>query len=132
MSRGTPSRRSCRARVQTVYEFELGFKRESLAKQKVMGLVAGSAAAKAGLKEGDELVGWDVSGGDPDKEVRLVQVLRKPDIVTVSYLPRGKKSEVLQFSATKEDGRRAGESGRRGGQKASRSGTEGDREFDAG
>ncbi len=82
--------------ISPVYAFELGFDRERSTKEKrVVDLVPGSAAAEAGLKEGEELAGWSIFA-DADKEVRL-QVKRNGQVETVTYLPRGKKSEVLQF-----------------------------------
>ncbi|MEW6252719.1 MAG: hypothetical protein AB1716_18945, partial [Planctomycetota bacterium] len=87
-----------RGKVQAVYEFELGFEREeSLRQSRVVGLKEGSAAAKAGLKEGDELVGWNIRG-DPDVKVQL-QVLRGDQLRTISYFPRGAKTMALQFAA---------------------------------
>ncbi len=83
--------------VRKVYEFQLGFDREaSLATQRVIGLVGGSAAAKAGLREGDALVGWDIHG-EADKEIRL-QVRRGDKLHTIRYFPRGAAVEILQFA----------------------------------
>jgi len=86
-----------RGRVRTVYEYELGFDRgRSLKDERVRGLVNGSAAAKAGLREGDELVGWDIHG-DADKRIRL-QVLRDRKLKNISYFPRGERRFILQFT----------------------------------
>jgi predicted metalloprotease with PDZ domain len=83
-------------RTKTVYEFELGFDRaRSLSEMRVVGLASGSAAARAGLREGDELLGWAVHG-DPDRQIRL-QVQRDKQIRTISYYPRGDRRQVLQF-----------------------------------
>jgi predicted metalloprotease with PDZ domain len=88
-------------RVESVSDFALGFDRErSLREQRVRGLVAGSAAAKAGLREGDELLGWDVHG-DSDREIQL-QVLRAGQLTKISYLPRGTRRDVLQFLPANE------------------------------
>ncbi len=84
------------ARVETVHAYELGFEREpTLSKKRVRGLKVGSAAAQAGLREGDALVGWRIPGG-PDERVRL-QVQRGDQVETISYFPRGPAREVLQF-----------------------------------
>ena len=84
-------------RVKPTYEYELGFDRErSLKQQRVTGLVDGSAAAKAGLREGDELLGWDIHG-DVNKKIQL-QVLRDKKVKAIRYFPRGKKSFTLQFT----------------------------------
>jgi predicted metalloprotease with PDZ domain len=81
-----------------VYEFELGFDRDrSLKDRRVRGLVSGSAADSAGLREGDRLVGWDLHG-DPDRLVKLT-VQRGARSETVSYYPRGMKRVVMQFRA---------------------------------
>ena len=82
--------------VTAVYEYELGFDRErSLKERRVVGLAAGSAASQAGLREGDEVGAWSIPG-DPDEEVRL-KVRREGKLETISYYPRGKRSELLQF-----------------------------------
>jgi len=82
--------------IRKVYEFQLGFDREaSLAAQQVKGLISGSAAAKAGLREGDELAGWDIHG-EADQEIRL-QVRRGDKLQTIRYYPRGAAVEILQF-----------------------------------
>ena len=82
--------------VTTVFAFELGFDRvKSGEAKKVRGLVRGSAAEKAGLREGDELVGWRIPG-DADSEV-TIQVRREGEVKSIKYLPRGEASEVLQF-----------------------------------
>jgi predicted metalloprotease with PDZ domain len=88
-------------RMEGVYDFVLGFDRErSLREQRVRGLVAGSAAAKAGVREGDELLGWDVHG-DADRPIQL-QVLRAGEIKKISYLPRGTRRDMLQFVPAKK------------------------------
>ena len=87
-------------RVKPVYEYVLGFERErSLSNRRVYGLVAGSAAAQAGLAEGDELVAWDLRA-DPDKKTEL-KIRRDGKVKTISYFPRGKRSDVLQFEPTR-------------------------------
>ena len=87
-------------RVESISDFVLGFDRErSLREQRVRGLVTGSAAAKAGLRDGDELLGWEIHG-ETDREIQL-QVLRAGQVKTVSYLPRGARHEVLQFLPAK-------------------------------
>ncbi len=84
-------------RQRTVYAFDLGFDRErSLAEQRVCGLEVGSAAAKAGLREGEVLVGWDLHG-DPERQI-VVQIKRDGRVRTIRYYPRGESQKVLQFS----------------------------------
>jgi hypothetical protein len=71
--------------------------------QRVVGLQANSAAARAGLREGDELAGWTLHG-DPDRKIEL-KVLRDDKVKTISYFPRGAAREMLQFSPA---GKRSG------------------------
>jgi predicted metalloprotease with PDZ domain len=83
-------------RVETVHAYELGFDRErSLREKRVCQLIAGSAAAKAGLREGDELAAWEIPG-ETDTKVQL-QIRRSGQSRTISYYPRGAPSKVLQF-----------------------------------
>lgn len=85
-------------RLTDVYAFELGFDKErSLRQQKVRGLVKGSAAEKAGLREGDELLGWQFTG---DAEQQASFTVRRGDSQqTIRFLPRGRKAQVVQFRA---------------------------------
>lgn len=86
-------------RVRTVYEYQLGFDREkSLKAERVIGLVAGSAADKAGLKEGDELAGYSLYV-DPERQTEI-KVRRGGKVQTIRYYPRGAGREVLQFEAS--------------------------------
>jgi predicted metalloprotease with PDZ domain len=83
-------------KLTEVYAYELGFDQtRSLADRKVRGLVSGSAAEKAGLREGDRLLGWSLQS-DPDMPTRL-QVQRGGRAETITYYPRGDKRVVLQF-----------------------------------
>ena len=85
--------------VETIHDFALGFDRKrSLKDKRVRGLVAGSAAAAAGLKEGDELTGWNVHG-NPKQAIRL-QVRRDGELRVIEYLPRGAERDLLQFAPT--------------------------------
>lgn len=79
-----------------VYEYEPGFDRaRSLAQQKIVGLQRGSAAERAGLREGDELLGYSLLA-DPEKQSEL-KVMRKGELKTIRYFPRGPAVEALQF-----------------------------------
>ncbi|MFN0138383.1 MAG: hypothetical protein ACKVS9_19945 [Phycisphaerae bacterium] len=78
------------------FAFELGFERvRSLRDKKVRGVIAGSAAATAGLLDGDELTGWTIPT-DADSPV-VLQVKRGGSAKTIEYFPRGRKQTVLQF-----------------------------------
>jgi hypothetical protein len=83
----------CLATVRkSVHTFQLGFARASLNDQRIVrDLVAGSAAATAGIKEGDELV--DVKGlveANRDESKPITLTVKRPEgPITISYLPRG-------------------------------------------
>lgn len=85
-----------RGEVQTLHCFEPGFDTQrSIEAQRISGLVGGSAAEKAGLREGDELVGYSVYH-DADREAELT-VRRNGELHTIRYLPRGAAVAALQF-----------------------------------
>lgn len=89
-----------KAEKQTVYEYALGFDdKKSFAERHVRGLVIGSPAEKAGLREGDELAGWSVFG-TPDRKTEL-RVKRDNKVTKIEYFPRGRGIEVLQFKPDK-------------------------------
>ncbi|MCK4341284.1 MAG: hypothetical protein KAY37_06125 [Phycisphaerae bacterium] len=82
--------------VEEIYQYELGFDRERSRKAKsIHGLVPGSAADEAGLREGDKLKAWRLHD-DVDRKVQI-KVHRDGKTETISYYPRGRRSEVLQF-----------------------------------
>lgn len=73
-------------------QFELGFEESSVPDGTILGLVPGSAAAVAGILNGDviqdaSLYGW--AADDVDREMRL-QLRRGGEMLNVTYLPRGK------------------------------------------
>ena len=83
-------------KLTEVYAYELGFDQaQSLEDRKVRGLVSGSAAARAGLREGDALLAWNIQG-DPDVAVS-VKVQRGQQSEAIRYYPRGAKRVVMQF-----------------------------------
>ncbi len=85
-----------RGESKTVYAFDPGFDvSASLRQRRVTGLTPGSAAARAGLKDGDILLGWSITG-DPDKPVRLT-IRREGRVRMIEYLPRGRPMVVMQF-----------------------------------
>ncbi|MFH1747315.1 MAG: hypothetical protein ABIG44_09765 [Planctomycetota bacterium] len=86
--------------VGPIYEFELGFDRKrSLSNRRIMGLIPDSSAAKAGVHQGDELLGWIIPS-DASQKVEL-QIQRDNRRQTIRYYPRGQRSYVLQFEAPK-------------------------------
>ena len=80
-----------------VPRYELGFEWKSLVDKKIQGLVRGSAADRAGVREGDELMSRKATMGDADRPVELV-VKRGGKETKVSFLPRGKSVEVAEWA----------------------------------
>ena len=85
-----------------VRRFELGFEPKSLVgtTKTIRGLMAGSGAAKAGLKDGDVVtyaVAMDAVQGDPDQTLTL-KVTRDGKTFPLTYLPRGEVAEVYQWA----------------------------------
>jgi predicted metalloprotease with PDZ domain len=67
--------------------FQLGFDlAASMKDRKLAGLVPGSAAAAAGLREGDVLKGWSIYGGDTERNA-LLQVERDGKVVDITWRP---------------------------------------------
>ena len=72
-----------------VPSFELGMERAALLERRtVTGLQANSEAKRAGLREGDRVVGMSISWDDVSKPVRLT-VRRGDETSTITYSPRG-------------------------------------------
>jgi carboxypeptidase C (cathepsin A) len=86
----------------TFRRFELGFDSRSLISQPriVHGLAAGSAAAAAGLRDGDEIAapvgGLDIIQGE-QKATLTLQIRRNGSVFPVTYLPRGETTEAYQW-----------------------------------
>lgn len=86
--------------VQPVYEYQLGFERDkSFTSNRVKGLVRGSAAENAGLRENDVLLGWSVHA-DTDRQT-ILQIRRGDVAKTIRYYPRGRGIETVQFKLTR-------------------------------
>jgi predicted metalloprotease with PDZ domain len=84
--------------VEASWKFDLGFDRQSTRSEekKVLGVEPGSEAFKAGLRDGQKLVGWSFNFGDPSKEVRLT-IDADGDKRVLTYYPRGASASVQQF-----------------------------------
>jgi len=84
----------CFRRVEkTLRRFDLGFGRESLFEEprRVRGLVEGSEAAMAGLREGDTILRpmpLERVQADQDRKLRL-PIQRGGEVLEIEYLPRG-------------------------------------------
>ena len=85
-----------------VRRFELGFEPKSLVGtvKTIRGLIPGSEAAKAGLKDGDVVtyaVALDGVQGDPNQTLTL-KVTRDGKTFPLTYLPRGEAVPVYQWA----------------------------------
>ena len=93
---------SCFRRTRVpLRRYELGFEPKVLTEQPriVRGLVAGSAAERASLRNGDEIlrpVGQDAIQGDQAREIEL-QLRREGRDWTLRYLPRGATVDAWQW-----------------------------------
>lgn len=92
----------CFRRVtHTLRRYELGFATDVLAQPKrtVRGLVAGSAAALAGLRDGDEIVDPVPQDGIQGEQTELIHLrVRRGDAVfPITYLPRGETVDAYQW-----------------------------------
>lgn len=68
-------------------KFELGFDvAASIKARRLAGLVPGSAAAAAGLREGDVLKGWSIHHGNTERDA-LLQVERDGKITEIAWRP---------------------------------------------
>ncbi|MCG2842079.1 peptidase M61 [Sandaracinobacter sp. RS1-74] len=90
-----------RRTTKPLRRYELGFDSAVLAEPSriVRGLVPGSAAARAGLRDGDEIVApvpQDAIQGDQQARLHL-QIRRAERSFPLSYLPRGETVEAIQW-----------------------------------
>jgi predicted metalloprotease with PDZ domain len=86
------------ARIEAIGKFDLGFDRSSITSEtkQVIGVKADSEAYKAGLRDGEQLLGWSIYNGDPTKQVKLtIKTDRGQQAIT--YFPQGEKVLVQQF-----------------------------------
>lgn len=71
----------------TYTRFELGFDHQgSMKERRVIGLVPGSAAERAGLRDGDNLRSWSIQFDDPMHDAQL-SVERDGIVLAINYLP---------------------------------------------
>jgi predicted metalloprotease with PDZ domain len=84
--------------TEMIGKFELGFDRSSIMSdaRQVVGVKRGSEAYKAGLRDGQELLGWSIYNGDPMKRVRLT-IKTDNDKQVLTYYPQGPKTPIQQF-----------------------------------
>jgi predicted metalloprotease with PDZ domain len=79
-----------------VTEFELGFDRASIEAHVVRGVVRGSAAERAGLRDGQKLRGVRAWLGDTSRDVQL-DIEDARGRRSIVYAPHGKKQAVPQW-----------------------------------
>jgi predicted metalloprotease with PDZ domain len=77
-------------------EFELGFDRASLEAHVVRGVVRGSAAERAGLRDGQKVRGGSVWFGDLSRDARI-DIEDAGGRRSIVYSPRGPKEMVPQY-----------------------------------
>jgi hypothetical protein len=80
--------------------FELGFDAASFRDRRIQGLVAGSAAEAAGLREGMRLAGWSVQFGEPGREAEIM-VAADDGPRSYRYRPEGREKVTLMEFAPK-------------------------------
>jgi predicted metalloprotease with PDZ domain len=85
--------------LEMAFRFDLGFDRKSTQTEDnlVSGAEPGSEAWKAGVRNGQKLVGWSINFGDTSKPVRL-KIRTAQDEQTLTYFPRGPEISVQQFT----------------------------------
>ena len=80
--------------AKQVGKFELGFDLQaSQAAKSITGLVPGSAAERAGLREGDAVQGWSIYFNKPEVPVEITTGGKH-----ITYLPQGAPVEVPVFA----------------------------------
>jgi hypothetical protein len=92
--------RCFRAAKTTYARFEIGFddvRTEDDPMHRVAGVVAESAAARAGLRDGDILESSDAEGSDPDRPVKL-RVSQAGVAREITYTPRGSAHAGTAFA----------------------------------
>ncbi|HZS28757.1 MAG TPA: hypothetical protein VFB76_16130, partial [Candidatus Angelobacter sp.] len=87
------------SRTEMLGPFELGFDRSSINSdsKKVTGVKPDSEAYKAGLRDGQQLLGWSIYNGDPSKQVRLTIKTDNGKQVLIYYPQSVAKVPVQQF-----------------------------------
>lgn len=85
--------------VESKVRFELGFDASGIQSRRVLGVVPGSAADRAGLRNGMELVRWSIHFGDTSQDVTM-QVLDTDRVRDFRYRPVTEKPiDVPVFKA---------------------------------
>lgn len=83
-------------RPSEIFAFDLGWdSKASLDQKKIVGLRAGSAAARAGTIEGATMLGWSLHS-DVDRKIKLTLRI-DGKTRQIEYFPRGEKQSAMQF-----------------------------------
>ena len=90
--------------TKTLRRYQLGFEPKVLTEPKriIRGLIPGSAAERAGIRNGDEItqpVPQDAIQGDQNAFLTL-KLLRDGKPLEISYLPRSEAVEAYQWART--------------------------------
>jgi predicted metalloprotease with PDZ domain len=89
--------------------FELGFDTQSIKTRTISGVVPGSAAEKAGLRDGMALAGGSVRFDDADEEAEIRITESDKTVKSFRYLPRGAQGfETWEFHVIPGAGRESG------------------------
>lgn len=96
--------------TRSLRRYELGFATDVLAQPRrvVRGLVPGSAADLAGLRNGDEIIDPVPQDGIQGEQTELIRlkVRRGKDVLPISYLPRGETVDAFQWEFATGSGRK--------------------------
>jgi predicted metalloprotease with PDZ domain len=78
--------------------FDLGFDfAASTNAKKVVGVRPDSPASKAGLRDGQGLLGWSVHNNEPDKAAKFTIQTDDGEKTKIEYYPKGKTITVPQY-----------------------------------
>jgi predicted metalloprotease with PDZ domain len=86
------------SRIESIGRFDLGFDQSSITSEtkRAVGVRPDSEAYKAGLRDGQQLIGWSINNGDPTKQVKLT-IKTDTGRQVITYYPQGEKVAVQQF-----------------------------------
>lgn len=84
--------------IKAGWKFDLGFDSNSTRTENriIFGVEPGSEVFKAGLRDGQKLVGSSFEVGHPSKEVRLTIDVEGSERI-IAYYPRGRRTSLQQF-----------------------------------
>lgn len=85
--------------TEMLARFDVGFDQRSVKNENklVFGVEPDSEAYKAGLRDGQQLLGWSIYNGDTTKQVKL-SIKSDNGSRTITYFPLGTKVAIQQFT----------------------------------